>query len=97
MKTRKFTAERFKAQAESRSLTFWPIHECSICGVWVGFVFKNGQSCYDSACSCVPFATNYHSYGWQFVADMYNMQTDPEIIARFDKYWGFNNDDDDIT
>lgn len=79
--------EEFKQQSEKNGITFWKSHECSICGAEVGTEIINGEPSYRSACRCA-WSPN-HSYGWDKVAERYNMQTNPDVIKRMDEFWGF--------
>ena len=79
--------EEFKQQAKEKNITFWPSHECAICGVEVGTEIKDGQASYRSSCGCAHSPN--HSHGWEHVAERYNMQEHPEVIANMDKFWGF--------
>lgn len=83
------TPEEFKRQAELKGISYWPAHDCSICGVSVGTEIENGQASYRSACGC-SWSPN-HSYGWEFVAERYNMQSNPDVIKRMDEFWGFES------
>lgn len=83
------TPEQFKEQAEKLKITYWPSHDCSICGVSVGTEIHNGEPSYRSSCNCG--SSPNHSHGWQKVADRYNMQTHPDIIKEMNEFWGFDN------
>ncbi len=83
------TPEEFKEQARLLNITFWENHKCSICNTPVGYEFKNGESSYNSNCSCVNYTSPNHSHGWQEVANSYNLQSHPDVIKKMDKFWGF--------
>lgn len=82
------TPEEFKKQAELKGITYWPSHDCSICGESVGTEIENGEASYRSACRCA-WSPN-HSQGWEHVAEKYNTQTHPDVIREMDDFWGFN-------
>lgn len=46
------TPEEFKKQSEIKNITFWGIHNCSMCNYLCGFVFQDGLVYYDSGCDC---------------------------------------------
>lgn len=79
----------FERQAKLKNITWWKSHECSICGAPVGTEIVNGQASYRSACGCA-WSPN-HSYGWDHVAERYNIQNNPDVIARMNEFWGFTD------
>ena len=83
------TPEEFKEQAEKLNITFWPGHNCSLCGYQVGFYFADGNVSYDNGCDCTS-GQNLNPRTWEDVAKRYNMQSHPEVISRMDEFWGFN-------
>lgn len=80
--------KEFKLQAELKNITYWPSHDCAICGKSVGTEIVNGEASYRSACGCA-WSPN-HSHGWENVAERYNMQSNPVVIKRMDEFWGFD-------
>jgi hypothetical protein len=46
------TPEEFKRQAEVKEITFWPSHDCSMCGATVGTEIRDGKASYNSSCGC---------------------------------------------
>lgn len=81
------TPEEFKKQAKLKEITFWKSHNCGICDVEVGTEIENGEASYRSACGCA-WSPN-HSYGWNYVAERYNRQTNEDVITEMNKFWGF--------
>jgi len=86
------TPEEFKRQAEVKEITFWPLHDCSMCGATVGTEIRYGQASYNSSCGCG--SSPNHSPGWESVAERYNMQRDEDVIAAMDEFWGFDKKKD---
>jgi hypothetical protein len=85
------TEEEFKKQVEVKEITFWPHHDCSICGYVCGYHFKNGHVGYDNGCYCTgrSYGENITSRTWSDLAEAYNIQTHPEVISEMDEFWGF--------
>lgn len=82
--------EEFQQAAHDRVITRWAIHRCSICNYPCAYEFyANGSVGYDSACDCVRAPLFDQSRSWADVADHYNMQTHPNVIAEYDAFWGF--------
>lgn len=79
-------------ERQTISVSKWFIHKCSMCGYQCGYIFfEDGRVVYDSGCNCfhLPYTLNISS--WEDVASTYNRVTDPEEIAKMNKYWGFND------
>ncbi len=79
----------FQKAAEKHKIEAWLFRECSICNSPIGYRFRNGTVLFCGGCACSD------TYGpqrgtWADVADLYNMQTYPETIAKFDKFWHFD-------
>lgn len=87
-------ASDFKERAKALRITHWPHHPCAFCGVWTQFIFDGGEAYYSSACGCSSFQIRPSRVTWEYVADFYNMQTQPEVIAKMDKFWHF---DEEVT
>jgi hypothetical protein len=81
------TPEEFKRQAQKMDITYWPSHKCCICNMMVGTEINGGEPSYNSSCGCVT--TENHSYGWEYVAERYNIQSSPIVIQKMDEFWGF--------
>lgn len=81
------TPEEFQRQAKLKNITYWKSHDCVICGVAVGTEIKNGIPSYNSSCSCAQSPN--HNFGWEFVAERYNIQRAETVIKRMDEFWGF--------
>ena len=83
------TAEEFAVAAAERQISRWNIHDCSICNYPCGFVFDDGVVGYDPGCDCTG---RYwlEARTWDDVAQQYNMQDHPDVIAKYDAFWGFN-------
>lgn len=85
------TAEDFKQKVKEKGITKWFIHSCSFCNYPCGFLFKqDGTAWYDAGCDCSrqpPSPSNFDE-----VAELYNMQSNPEFIQTMDEFWGFNKE-----
>lgn len=82
------TAQDFKEQAEKNKITWWNIHDCSMCGYPCGYLIHNGEVSYDNGCNCTG-SENINPRTWEDIAGQYNMQSSPNIIQEYDKFWGF--------
>lgn len=81
--------EEFQRHAIDHNITRWPHHDCAICGVWTAFIFADGEVFYDSACACSDFDSYPHPRTWLDIAQHYNIQTNPNVIAQMDAFWHF--------
>lgn len=82
--------DEFQKQAELHNITHWLHHDCAICGEWTAFVFVDGKVYFDSTCGCSSYPTAPQPYTWNDVADHYNIQTSPIVIAQMDEFWHFD-------
>lgn len=80
-------AEEFERAARERGITRWPLHNCSMCHYQCGFVFSDGQVAYDAGCYCSGGGLQPRTT--EDVAAQYNMQRHPDVIAKYDAFWGF--------
>lgn len=85
------TAQEFKQQAETKNITEWHIHTCSLCGFHCKYVFTSNAVFYNSGCDCMRGPYNIQPRNWERVADHYNMQNQPEVIKKYNEFWGFEN------
>ena len=83
-------AEHFKNQVIEKDISFWNVHNCSLCQYECGFHFPNGDVSYDNGCYCTD-GQNLRPSNWEDVAGQYNMQTHPNAIKKMDEFWGFKN------
>lgn len=90
------TAEEFALAAAARQIARWDTHTCVICGYRCGYVFADGVVGYDPGCYCVGGGSS-RERTWDDVADHYNMQGNPDIIARYDAFWGFETTPSETT
>ena len=86
-------AEDFKKAAKERNISFWLIHNCSLCGYPCGYHFRDNEVYYDSGCDCTDSST-WSDRTWDDVADHYNMQKNEKYIKEMDQFWGFTKGDD---
>lgn len=82
------TPEDFKKAAELKKITFWLVHNCSICEYPCGYIIRNNDVLYDSGCYCVNYI-NEQPTSWEDLAGFYNMQKYPDYIEEMNKFWGF--------
>lgn len=83
--------EAFKAMGAIRF--HWPVSSCHVCHQPLHFVFTAGENfpVFDDHCDCRSFRERVKRRSWQDVADHYNKQTDPAIVAHMNKCWGFKD------
>ncbi len=84
------TPNEFREAVEQREITFWPTHPCSMCGYQCGYVFASMSVGYDRGCYCTGGGDRVERRTWREVADHYNMQSSPAVIAKMDLFWGFD-------
>lgn len=82
------TVEDFEKQVAAKDIRKWSFRKCSMCRYPLGYVFAGCQVGFDSGCYCTGTQTILPA-SMEDVADMYNMQDNPELIAEMDKFWGF--------
>ena len=83
------TVADFKEAAERNNITSWPIHDCSICGYQCGYIIKGDEVFYDNGCDCINGPSNIQQVDWHNIANMYNLQKHPPVIAKMKTHWGF--------
>lgn len=81
------TGMDFARAAAERQIGEWRLRGCSMCGYQIGYVFYEGGVGYDAGCHCSPRGIEPRT--WDDVAAHYNRQTHPDIIAKYDAFWGF--------
>lgn len=84
----KRTAVEFEQQAAAKGLERWCITTCSICDERMYFHFRNGHVAYYPGCGCVDRGV-YEPRTWEDIADFYNCQTAPALIAEMNAFWGW--------
>lgn len=89
------SADELKAQAALKGITFWPVHDCSICGYTCGYYLYLEKPYYDSGCNCV-YSQNLDPRSWEDVAYTYNLnqpennpQIRPEFLKTLNLTWQF--------
>jgi len=83
------STQQFQTQAKEKNITSWPILTCSMCGYECAYIFKNNEVFYDSGCNCTG-GSYLEPRTWKEVAETYNMQDSPRVIAEMDQYWQFS-------
>ncbi len=87
--------EEFKAKAKENKIHHWPMGSCSICHSPTQFLFgeyEDGDVYFDGRCECTQYFGQPQLRDWQSVANHYNLQTNSEVIEKYDKYWGFDKE-----
>lgn len=82
------TAQEFQDAAEARGITRWTLHRCSFCDGPVSYYFRPHGVGFDAGCDCSS-GSGWTDRSWQDVADHYNLQNHPDVIAEYDDFWGF--------
>lgn len=83
----RISAEQAKKQIQAGGQTFLPHHDCSLCGVTVGYVIRGDDVYYRSACGCSS-ADGFHESNWGEIADDVNMQQTDDIAAKVARRFG---------
>ncbi len=81
------TAEHFARAAHEHGITYWPIRACSICGYQLAYLIDRDVVLYDPGCDCTYQSYERRSFG--DLADHYNMQSNPDVVAQMDRFWRF--------
>jgi hypothetical protein len=97
------TAEELKDQAKRLGLSFYPVHDCSLCGYKCGYVISADLGLeYDSGCYCT--SGSYEEIRtWDDLAATYNLnqpENNPKIskdyLDRLNRVWQFDNIEKEI-
>ena len=73
----KLTGDEVKEILQKRNATFIPWHNCSICGVPIGYVMKGELVYYKPGCGCIDHGT-LEPRTFDDIANGYNMQDNDE-------------------
>ena len=84
------TPLEFKEQSNKHGITYWKIHNCSMCGYECGFHIDGDSVGYDNGCHCTRKSLNISSREWEDVAEQYNMQSNSDVIREYDGFWKFD-------
>lgn len=76
---KRVTAEQIRESVVKNEIDWFPIHDCAICGSWVGYRFFHYpyEVMFDSTCGCSSFE-NLHESEWEDVAEHINMQSNED-------------------
>jgi hypothetical protein len=91
MSNDKITGEQVKAGVMKLGVSYIPHHDCSICGVEVGYVILGGDLFFDSGCGCLR-GNNIRPASWDEPADWINMQFSPDVRKMLMDRFGVSND-----
>lgn len=83
--------EEFQKAALERGITFWKIHNCSMCDYPCGYVISSDaiDVGYDTGCDCTR-RYRIEPREWEDLAEAYNMQKADAVIKRMNEFWGFS-------
>lgn len=86
-------ADEFRKAALEKNINWWSVHSCSMCDYSCGFMLfiYEHEVIYDHGCDCVR-NPNKTIQSWEHVAEIYNMQSHPDVIKNMNEFWGFEND-----
>lgn len=84
------TGSDFKTAVKKHRITHWNSIRCPFCMYKKGYVFIDDKVFYDVGCDCITGEDLLKST-WDDVADDYNIQTNPTLIARMDSVFKFKN------
>lgn len=89
------TPDDFREQAIKERISEWRIHDCGMCKYKCGFLFfpEVYEVMYDKGCNCVSYNDTSFS-SWEAVANHYNLQTNKDVINKYNEFWGFTNNKD---
>ena len=84
------TGNDFKEQVKKHNIGWWTVRHCSFCNHPIGYNFRPfGSVVFDGGCNCANIS-NKQVRSWDDVAEIYNIQTNTEVIAEMDKFWHFD-------
>ena len=86
IKTKK-TIEDFQEQARKKGINYWYIASCTMCNYRMGYSIIENAVLYDNGCDC--YRQGVRNASWEEIADHYNMQSNANVIARMNEFWGF--------
>ena len=92
------TVEKLKKQAELKGITFYSVHNCSMCGYNCGYRIGKESIFYDCGCYCSMQPQREES--WEELTKTYNMnqpennsKISKEFLGELNKTWQFENKD----
>lgn len=88
------SAAEFRAAAMEHGIMSWPIHNCTFCHYECGYQFTGDRVFYDSGCDCTR-SQQVIEQSWEDVANHYNRQDHPRVIAEMDAFWHFGGSEPD--
>lgn len=72
----------------------WPYRNCVICKAPLSIVIYllTDQVFFDPNCECIlNHKDELEQRDWHHIADIYNAQTHPHVIAEMNAFWGFDH------
>lgn len=92
------TTEEIQQAIIDTNISTLQIRECSICGVMMHYLFRNGQIFADTNCNCVTYTTHPTFVPIEDFADYYNRNQpvnnpniSPEWVGQINKALGFTD------
>lgn len=89
------TKEELQKQAKEKEITFYPVHECSMCRYMCGYLIEDDIIGYDSGCDCVSY-NNIEERSWEDLTATYNLnqpENNPNIkqeyLDKLNEIWKF--------
>lgn len=83
------TANDFKQAAREKNITFWGVHNCSMCGYECGYVIQGDYVSYDAGCNCT-YGSGLEPRSWEDLAAAYNLNAGaPDVEERSKKHPAF--------
>ncbi len=76
----------FQTAARRDGIARWPIRHCSLCHYELAYVFEDGHAYFDAGCYCTD-GCGIQARDWTDVAAHFNMQYNPEVVARYERFW----------
>lgn len=83
------TAEQVKVAMTTSDVRAAVIRKCSICDADLAYIRENDKLYFDSSCVCSSYHTEPEPRQWEDVAELINMQNNPDVQKEIMKSFGF--------
>ena len=77
--------DMLKEKSMSKRLR-WNIHNCSICGAPVGYIFYKGLIYFDPSCDCVIYSVDPEERTWEDLINLLELNKGNNLIKDFIKF-----------
>ena len=64
----------------------WNIHNCSLCGAPVGYIFYKSHIYFDSSCYCVSYSVEPEERTWEDLIHLLELNKGNNLIKDFIKF-----------